>query len=293
MGELEKEKIIAGISSVLEEYCAWFSSIMRKSFYPEESSDLVLDSPDAFITWLDEVTEIGVHETLIETCRRLSEEFFEAAEKLVKAGSSGEQKPGLELLDEFINLYEAFIFSIHRLEKDSLLAGSGLDTVTGLRDQEAMMRDLSQEMERKARRGKSFGVVFARIDGYKELEDKENDEFIEGVLKKVAEIVRKCVRTYDDAYFVGGGEFVMLLKHTDITGAMAAVDRLRRMLREDHGHHSLSYVSAEPEEGDDVENLVNYLREDINRYISEKDVSLQYYEVSPLKRYMQSVDGKE
>jgi diguanylate cyclase (GGDEF)-like protein len=293
MSDNEKEHVIHALSLVLDEYSEWFGRIMRKSFYPKESRDTSSDPPANYAELLKDLEEHGVHGNMTETLRTITAELHKAAEKLMNSGTDKEGRPEVMFMDDMINLYDEFVTHIRRLEKDKLLDGSGIHPLTGLRTEEAMLRDLQQEMERKARRGKPFCIVFARIDGFGEFIKTAGNEEIEQLLRTVADITRLCVRTYDDAYYTSEGEFVLCLKHADINGGLAAVNRLRRMLKENGKGITMSCVTAEPEEGEDVINLLGYLREDLDRYVTEKDVSLQYYEVSPLKRYLEHGELKD
>ncbi len=288
----KKEKMIRAITLILDEHSDWFGRIMRKSFYPGESRSVPASPPSGAGNLMEELRDNGVHERMVDIILSISKEMYQAADNLIEAGSASEGRPDISLMDNLINLSESFLAHIRRLEKDNILAGSGIDTLTGLRTSEAMFRDLELEMERRARRGKPFCVVLARIDGFGEFSHGISHEHLEEIISSVADIVRKCVRTYDDAYYIDNGEFVLCLKHADIRGGMAAVNRLRRMLKEAGGQTTLSYVTAEPGEGDDVKQLIVYLRDDIDQYVSEKDVSLQYYEVSPLKRYLRNMKNE-
>ncbi len=290
MAETQKENLIYTLSSVLDEYGEWFGRIMRKSFYPQESREISDEPPENYSSLLKTLESHDVHERIIETMNTITVELHNSAQKLIESGSTNNGRPDIRMMDDLINLYDEFVANIRRLEKDKLLDGSGIDSLTGLRTEEAMLRDMKQEMERKARRGKPFCVVLAKVDGFGELSKISSEEEMEDLIRSAADVIRQCVRTYDDAYYPAEGEFILSLKHADINGGLAAVDRLRRLLKESGKDITMSYVTAEPEAGEDVAKLMEYLREDINRYVTERDVSIQYYEVSPLKRYLQSAE---
>ncbi len=287
MSDRNAEQIFQSLSRMLDHYSEWFGRVMRKVFYPQDSGDISVDPPEELESVLADMEEHNIHRETTETLGRVTGELHRSADKMFESGQANAGNPDVKFMDEFINLHDEFVNLIRRLEKDKLLDGSGIDPLTGLRTEEAMFRDLQQELERKARRGKPFCIVLAIIDGFSEPEGGGQSAEDEKTLQIAADAIKTCIRTYDDAYYIGNGEYVLSLKHAALDGGMAAVDRLRRILRENGGGITMSYVTAEPGEGDDVQKLLEYLREDIRRYITEKDVSLQYYEISPLKRYVE------
>jgi GGDEF domain-containing protein len=276
---------------VLDEYGEWFRRVLRKSFYPDESADITCNAPESLTEWLKSFDRFSsVHESASQRLLGLSAELGGAADKLIQAGEENAGRPAISLTDNYMNLYEGLIANLRRFEKDKLLSGSGVDPLTGLRTEEAMFRDLNIEMERRSRRGKPFCIVLARIDGFNELADKEEKE---AAMLNASDSITKCIRSYDDSYTLNNGEFVLSLKHAEIDGGLAAIERLRRSLKEKKGDITMSCVTSEPQGDEDIKELIGYLREDLNRYVTDKDVSLQYHEVSPLKRYIQDVEPEE
>ena len=53
------------------------------------------------------------------------------------------------------------------------------------------------------------------------------------VLKHVASILRRAVRTHDLPVRYGGEEFALVLPETDMTGAVAVAERIRRSIETD------------------------------------------------------------
>ena len=111
----------------------------------------------------------------------------------------------------------------------------------------------------------------------------------------LGEQIKKCVRTFDDAYRLADDEFVMSLKQTEAKGGVAAVERLRKLIEQekimiqDDGYDyklTMSYCVASPVPGDKPEHIIANMRLDLDRYKSDGDMSLEYLEQSPLQRYI-------
>lgn len=298
----DAENRLKALSPILDEYSEWFGRVFRRAFYPGDSrtKGSSLKQPNSLGLWIEDPKATDfVDEGSLDKIRGISGELHEAARLLMDRGSETGGAPGVELVDNFVDLHDEFVAHIRRLERDSLLADSGLDSLTGLRTQEVMAKDIRREMERRSRRGKPFCLVLGRIDDFGPIRAANVSEAVDHLIVQAASAIRECVRTYDDSYRLENGEFLMCLKHADIDGGLAAVDRIQRTLardattvRLDGGERflTLSFVTAEPEHGEDAIELIAHLRADLDKISGERSVSLQYYEVSPLKRYIQSID---
>lgn len=180
---------------------------------------------------------------------------------------------------------------------------TGLDVSTGLRSKKAMVIDLEREMERRARRGKPFCLALARIDNYEHIQELVSEERHREIVFAVARLIKKCIRSFDDAYRSGDGEFIMCLKHSDMGGGAAATTRLRRFLEEEQimiqdekGRSfplTMSSCVAEPLPGNSLDELMANMRNDLLRFNNEApgNATLEYFEQSSLSRYIQDIEN--
>lgn len=184
---------------------------------------------------------------------------------------------------------------MQRLEHDLIMEESGYDTFTGLRNAKYFKGDVLREMDRLERQGRSFCVALARIDRYDALQKSLNAEEVEAYLKLVAELIKLSVRSFDDAYYMQNGEFVLSLKQTGVSGGFSALDRLRKQLEQKSiimslgGQETLLTMSccvSEPISGDDIDQLLKNLRGNLDDNKRETDAILEYYEMSPLQRFI-------
>lgn len=282
------------LEPVLDEHAEWFGRVMRWTFYPDDPrSAEPLNDPTSFELWMRGARDDDFYEP--DAINRLTDLYrdLRTASRALVAASAGGVRPAVGLMDGFIDLYDEFLSQLRRLERDSMLADSGIDAATGLRSRENMVFDLERELERRARRGRPFCLAFVRLDGHAALMAAQGKEAAFEQIKQAAAAIRKMARSYDDAYRLDNGEFVLSLKHSDLTGGMRAVERLRLYLSEQDAPFTMSYVVAEPVPGDDIRAMIVQSRKDLDANKEKPDVALRYKEVSPLARFAQDDEGAD
>ncbi|MCB1556811.1 MAG: diguanylate cyclase [Alphaproteobacteria bacterium] len=262
---------------VMEVYVTWQGDVLRQVFYPgieDKSRDIAPPPP-------------------VEELADLQNDLHESAARLLEA-SGGGKDVSVALFGAFMDLYDRFMHQLRRLEQ----GGEGSDLVTGLRAADTIIPDMAQEMERLARQGNPFCVVLAQIDHADRVRSLTGPEAFPAVLKKVAGLVKKCLRSFDDAYYAGRGEFVMSLKHTDSKGGGTVVKRLTDFLKEDpiileeNGKFyplTLSCCVSEPVPEDRPGGILADMRADLARYQEDEERTLEHVEQSPLQRYVKGV----
>ncbi len=299
----EIDSKLKALAPIVDEHAEWYNRVMRAIFYPERAGD-PFEPPQSFAAWLNQVAHDDfVGSATIEKLRKMQAELYEAGGDLMHEAKISGGRPDFKVYDEFVNLYDDLLYQLRRLEHDAVQADSGLDVGTGLRSRKAMSVDLEREMERRARRGKPFTLALARIDNYEQIQGLVTEERHREIIAAIARVIKKCIRSFDDAYRSGDGEFVMCLKHSDIAGGTAATTRLRRYLEEenitiqdDKGRPfqlTMSSCVAEPLPGDSLEELMSNMRNDLSRFHQEMpgSASLEYFEQSPLSRYIQDIEN--
>ena len=137
-----------------------------------------------------------------ERLHRVRAWYFEAAE-LKRA-----LLIGLNLLQERIG----------RLNRDAQT-----DPLTGLGNRRSLEFSLSLlEAE-----GRAFAAIVLDIDHFKQVNDKHGHEVGDQVLRRLAELMRRCCREGDLLCRTGGEEFLMLLPGASLDVATVVAERLR------------------------------------------------------------------
>lgn len=286
--EYDTNNKFEALAPVLEDYANWFSRIAVHVAYPEEQdgADGIV-TPGSFKEWLESTKDNeDFSQAVVDDLTKIHDDMLRAGVSVVES-IKGKTRPAHQDFVDFKNLYTAFLSRIRRVEKDSALEGSGMDDTTGLRSAEVLQADLKKEMERLSRQGNPFSIVMARIDRFAGHDNQS------GSLDLAVASIKDCMRSFDDAYYMGLGQFLISLKHADIIGAQAAVNRLQQSLKKNDDNTdkiTMSYCMAEPIPGDGLDEMINNMKQDLNDHLNDRDAVLKFLEMSPLERFVNAMD---
>src|SRR6266550_259262 len=116
------------------------------------------------------------------------------------------------------------------------------------------------EVRRSRRLHHQFAVVMADVDLFKRYNDEYGHPAGDGVLKRVAAIMREASRDVDFVARYGGEEFLIMMPETEIDGATEFAERIRKKIgseRLPNGEIRISLgVSAFPMHGDAPDQLI-------------------------------------
>ena len=134
------------------------------------------------------------------------------------------------------------------------------DALTGLYNRRHLMGTLANEVQRSRRLRRTFSVLLADVDHFKQYNDTHGHLGGDAALVKVAEILRKMTRGVDSVARYGGEEFLVMLIEAPIATAAAVGERIRaRVAAEEFGGGTMtvSVGAAEyPTHGDTPEELI-------------------------------------
>jgi diguanylate cyclase (GGDEF)-like protein len=126
-------------------------------------------------------------------------------------------------------------------EVEKLQRKTRRDPLTGVMNRLAMEEDLPNEFARNKRYKRTFSIVMADIDHFKNVNDTYGHSAGDEILKAFAGIMDNTLREVDVIYRYGGEEFLVLLPETDAKGALLAAERIRQAVdskvlkhRDDH-----------------------------------------------------------
>lgn len=111
------------------------------------------------------------------------------------------------------------------------------DELTGAHNRRHLLRALERERQRASRIGAIFSVAILDIDRFKQFNDVHGhlvgDEILGGFCTRVQECAREldvlARQDVDDTFGrYGGEEFMLLLPHTPLAGAMRCLERIRQ-----------------------------------------------------------------
>jgi two-component system cell cycle response regulator len=141
---------------------------------------------------------------------------------------SGSLKPGdtLTLGPEISLRLDAPDQSIQSLLQE-MHKGATVDALTGLINRRSFLERLEEEVAATHRHSLQACLALVDVDHFKAVNDTYGHAAGDAVLVEVAGRLAKHVRQEDVVARYGGEEFVVLLRHTDLAGAVVLLDRLR------------------------------------------------------------------
>jgi diguanylate cyclase (GGDEF)-like protein len=136
------------------------------------------------------------------------------------------QLPGeLTLLAERVRQLVALRLKIERLKADA-----DLDPLTGLANRRRFRKALVNEVERWRRYGVPCALLSLDIDHLKAINDKFGHTAGDAAIQHVGHLLQTVSRDTDTAARLGGEEFALLLAGVAEDKALAAAERLRRVV---------------------------------------------------------------
>lgn len=120
------------------------------------------------------------------------------------------------------------LFLFHRaLHVPQLKEDAYRDAKTGLLGARRFTEILNDELERAARSSHPLAVIMTDLDLFRNVNSTLGHLAGDEVLKAVAGVMTRTLRTTDAVGRFGGEEFVVLLRNTDAEGAARAAERVR------------------------------------------------------------------
>lgn len=111
-----------------------------------------------------------------------------------------------------------------------VLAMANTDILTGLPNRRNYHEVLDQTLAQLRAEPSELCVAILDIDHFKRVNDAYGHEAGDEVLRQVAQRMRESKRAQDYLARIGGEEFAMVLTHTDLAQAVAALERLREQV---------------------------------------------------------------
>ena len=135
----------------------------------------------------------------------------------------------LHLLASFANLASLMIERAWTLEKSHKLEQlSVTDHLTGLYNRRFLRSRLEEELNRSARYGLPFTVIFIDLDFFKIYNDLCGHLAGDRALQKTADIIKSGVRDMDTVARYGGEEFCIILPGAEKSESVLVAERIRQ-----------------------------------------------------------------
>jgi GGDEF domain-containing protein len=290
---LEDDKCLRLIHLAIEEVVAFFAHVSQDILYPDQEHPIAALSDVPAV--LDDLMQAdlasgGAMVADLAGIKKLHTELCEQARMIGAAAVRG-QLPPAPTYTEFGQMFEELVRRLRRLEQARFWSDAGFDVGSGLRNADAMMKDLKRELEHVARRGIHFSLVLMRLEKSEDLALSLGAKYID-MLRWLGDHIRKCARVFDDAYRLEKDLFLVTLKHTDHVGVQSFINRLLEQT-EVHPFYvdsqrieaKFTFCTSQPIMGEDVSALLQEMKQDLGLGQRQSDV-ISHQEISPLQRFM-------
>ena len=102
-----------------------------------------------------------------------------------------------------------------------------LDPLTGLLNRKALAGRFAELAQQAALTGEPVALVLCDVDRFKAVNDEHGHERGDAVLKEVAYVLRRSLRSFELVYRLGGDEFLIVLPGADLDAARMLAERVR------------------------------------------------------------------
>ncbi|NKQ41927.1 MAG: diguanylate cyclase [Sulfurovum sp.] len=192
-------------------------------FYPSHQSGR---------SWIEEIQLLEPHRRIIALKQYNKEKVKTYAVDITYVAES---KHTILSLSEVTKMEEEKKMYQNRVYKDDL---------TQLHNRAMLNKQLDLEIQKAKDEKKNLSMIVIDIDYFKEINDQYGHTIGDEVLIELSKLIEDQVRSRDLFVRWGGEEFVILLPDTDLKGACALADELRRIIESHLFCHDISMTCS-------------------------------------------------
>jgi diguanylate cyclase (GGDEF)-like protein len=120
-------------------------------------------------------------------------------------------------------------------QRNQLHALALTDGLTGLLNRRAFEETLQREMDDAQLRGSETGLVLIDLDFFKSINDEHGHPVGDEIIRRISSILQVGARVSDAVGRLGGDEFIIMLRDTDLPQASIIAERICRQVESLNG----------------------------------------------------------
>lgn len=169
-------------------------------------------------------------------------------------------------------LVESLLYPLENaLEHHSVLLASMTDRASGVHNQLALEQQLPREIRLARRAEQPLALLLITVDYLESISEHHGMAVGEQAWQSVAEALTERLRQSDIIFRTELDEFMIVLNHTDLDGAIALSDRLRQQVDRAVSYDNVQFVLTAScgitvlDESDDADALIHRAREALSQ----------------------------
>lgn len=144
-----------------------------------------------------------------------------------------------------------------------------IDKLTQVTNRDTLLRKLRDELERAQRYKTPLSVVKFDLDHFKRINEEYGVQVGDEVLKELAQLINRAVRSIDSFGRLSAGEFLILMPEVAVTEGFNLAERLRELIDQNAFTNGLSLTSSfgvtEYHENEEVSEILKRVDAALNR----------------------------
>ena len=219
----------AEVQDLYKRYCSEFSIEMQKNIR-EDAQRILVNIQQYAEDARHSTSEFGGH--LEESATYLTGQSDMATLQNVISQLQGET---LEMVTTMHGLSENLANSQHEIDAlrkqlENARAEAMVDPLTGVMNRRGFNLRMDESLADSKREHSPLSLVLVDIDFFKKINDGYGHLFGDKVIRGLAEVLKANIKGKDTVARLGGEEFGLLLPETDLAGAQALSEKIRRTM---------------------------------------------------------------
>jgi diguanylate cyclase (GGDEF)-like protein len=200
---------------------------LSRFLFSEENNIKINSAEDCeFTQWLrDNLPDLINDKEIIKEIESLHEKFHLVAQKILE---SKDNFTKVLLHRDLEDISLKLIYLLNKIYTENLSHIAIYDKLTQVYNRSLLDGILYKSAKYAKRHKLPISIIMLDIDNFKGINDTYGHLEGDRVLKTVASIIKSSIRESDYVFRYGGEEFLILLPNTDINGAVAAGEKIRR-----------------------------------------------------------------